>query len=108
MISGSRPSFRKRKTPPKVVTSSGANTNKHAPGRIRTCDLLLRRQALYPTELRAQHDEEDSLGVGLLVGGFEGFHRLALSPSYSYCSSRISRSCPTCTTCLTWPTCRVG
>lgn len=24
------------------------------PGRIRTCDLLLRRQALYPAELRAQ------------------------------------------------------
>ncbi len=25
-----------------------------APGRIRTCDLLLRRQALYPAELRAR------------------------------------------------------
>ena len=28
----------------------------HAPGRIRTCDLMLRRHALYPTELRARKE----------------------------------------------------
>jgi hypothetical protein len=34
--------------------------NKSVPGRIRTCDLLLRRQLLYPTELQRQRN----------VGGF--------------------------------------
>ena len=33
---------------------------RHAPGRIRTCDLLLRRQALYPTELRARTGRSSS------------------------------------------------
>ena len=34
------------------------NPEKHgAPGRIRTSDLLVRSQALYPTELRAQCSE---------------------------------------------------
>ena len=42
------------KAPPGLVNSGGAITYLSAPGRIRTCDLMLRRHALYPTELRAR------------------------------------------------------
>ena len=40
--------------------------NSGTPGRIRTCDLLLRRQALYPAELRARNSRWrlHSLGLG--------------------------------------------
>ena len=34
--------------------------NKGTPGRTRTCDPLLRRQVLYPTELRAQKNKGKS------------------------------------------------
>ena len=39
------------------------------PDRIRTCDFLLRRQALYPAELRAPTEvREDTKGAGLVKG----------------------------------------
>jgi hypothetical protein len=34
-----------------------------APGRIRTCDLLLRRQLLYPAELQAHMKERKNVKV---------------------------------------------
>jgi hypothetical protein len=38
-----------------------ASAKAGAPGRIRTCDLLIRSQALYPTELQAQFQQYDYL-----------------------------------------------
>ena len=43
----------------KLVSACGAFPSLSVPGRNRTCDLLLRRQSLYPTELRGQ-DEASS------------------------------------------------
>ena len=40
-----------------------------APGRIRTCDLLIRSQALYPTELRAQYLFHSNLQSQSLIWG---------------------------------------
>ncbi len=37
------------------VNGGGALLSQSVPGRNRTCDLLLRRQSLYPTELRGQY-----------------------------------------------------
>ena len=57
------------KTPPETVISSGASLSESAPDRIRTCDLVLRRHALYPAELRA-------LGPAVpTVTGFPVSHR---------------------------------
>ena len=42
------PSFKREHTSPN-------NYKNGAPGRTRTCDHLLRRQVLYPTELQAQY-----------------------------------------------------
>jgi hypothetical protein len=43
---------------PRSLSGSGFHVFKSgAPGRIRTCDLLIRSQALYPAELRARRDK---------------------------------------------------
>ena len=38
-----------------------------APGRARTCDLLIRSQTLYPTELRVQQIWSLAFGLWLLI-----------------------------------------
>jgi len=44
-------------TPPRAsVTDGGVRGSTHGPGATRTRDLLLRRQALYPTELRTRNN----------------------------------------------------
>ena len=52
----------KRKTPPQPKSKRG-KTFQSGPGATRTRDLLLRRQALYPTELRTRGCGEGKLGV---------------------------------------------
>jgi hypothetical protein len=47
---------RENEEPRASVTDDGANTSESGPGATRTRDLLLRRQALYPTELRTRND----------------------------------------------------
>lgn len=47
-----------------------------APDRIRTCDLLIRSQTLYPTELRAQNVLAEGEGFEPSEGG-KAFNRLA-------------------------------
>ena len=56
-------------------------TKTGAPGRIRTCDLLIRSQALYPTELQAQcqklYQTNPILHRGPTViyeGGYKSYH----------------------------------
>ena len=46
---------RNRKPPAQAVLNGRLPIKGGAPGRIRTCDLPLRRRTLYPAELRAQH-----------------------------------------------------
>src|SRR5262245_5734262 len=52
---------------PAVFSDGGAFGCRYGPGAIRTRDLLLRRQALYPAELRTLTREEKLRSVGLLM-----------------------------------------
>ncbi len=55
------------------VRDSGADEGVHGPGEIRTHDLLLRRQALYPAELRALFGEAKGAdGDGFWQPGQDG------------------------------------
>jgi hypothetical protein len=77
--------------PEKIVSGLSADSRKAgAPGRIRTCDLWLRRPTLYPAELRAQSEdrgrkkEEEITGLSSAVCLFlarpEGFE----PPTYGF------------------------
>jgi hypothetical protein len=47
-----------------------------APGRIRTCDLLLRRQSLYPSELRGPRWEDKACAAAIPPVGKQSPYRL--------------------------------
>src|SRR5438046_10620966 len=58
-----------------------------APCRIRTCDLVLRRDALYPAELRAPAEHRS--GLGWSARGMDGSRELS---HYGGVSVRIARA----------------
>ena len=55
----------KNDKPRRPELASGLSVTSHGPGGIRTHDLLLRRQALYPTELRTRDDLKSITGNSL-------------------------------------------
>lgn len=49
---------------------------KSTPGRIRTCDLLIRSQLLYPAELRGRVEEGCGFGEGIIPLGEKDVKRM--------------------------------